>query len=60
MLIHSCYLKFGILVITSPEVGLNIFYFKRKGITNKHKAYEWLSRSSNKAEFLQNSQTSYG
>ena len=24
--------------------GLNIFYFKRKGITNKHKAYEWLSR----------------
>ena len=22
--------------------GLNIFYFKRKGITNKHNAYEWL------------------
>ena len=24
--------------------GLNIFYFKRKGIANKHKAYGWFSR----------------
>ena len=25
------------------ELVLNIFYFKRNRITNKHKAYEWLS-----------------
>ena len=25
--------------------GLNIFYFKRNRITNKHKAYEWFSTS---------------
>ena len=29
--------------VADPGFGLNIFYFKRKGITNKHKAYEWLS-----------------
>ena len=29
-----------------PEIlvyGLNIFYFKRNWIANKHKAYKWLS-----------------
>ena len=30
------------------SIGLNIFYFKRKRITNKPKAYEWLSRRKNK------------
>ena len=29
--------------------GLNIFYFKRKRITNKPKAYEWLSRRCQKS-----------
>ena len=39
--------EFGTTDIIST-IGLNIFYFKRKQITNKPKAYEWLSRRKNK------------
>ena len=32
------------MVSYAYKAGLNIFSFKRNRITNKHKAYEWLSR----------------
>ena len=38
----------GKLINLYGVVGLNIFYFKRNRITNKHKAYEWLSRRRRK------------
>ena len=39
-----CYISIRSAKKLFPIFGLNIFYFKRKGIANKHKAYEWLSR----------------
>ena len=43
-----CYDFLGARQVFFSNVGLNIFYFKRKRITNKPKAYEWLSRRKNK------------
>ena len=47
------YVQYVLLYINNTNevdriLGLNIFYFKRKWIANKHKAYEWLSRKKKK------------